>query len=73
VQFDGFNAITGQHDTDLASMSRLYTDPRLDRQIRLRRSGAYDPDDERHARGTVQVSLATWICAPAAAGATGSA
>jgi hypothetical protein len=43
VQFDGFNAITGQHDPDLASMSRLSTDPRLDRQIRLRRSGAYDP------------------------------
>ena len=33
VQFEGFNAITGEHDPDLASMSRLYTDLVFDRQI----------------------------------------
>jgi hypothetical protein len=62
VQFEGFNAITGEHDPDLASMSRLYTDLVFDRQIRLRRSGgAYDPAIMGGTRdGTVQVSLGKW-------------
>jgi hypothetical protein len=62
VQFEGFNAITGEHDPDLASMSRLYTDLVFDRQIRLRRGGgAYDPAVMGGTRdGTVQVSLGKW-------------
>lgn len=62
VQFEGFNAITGEHDPELASMSRLYTDLVFDRQIeRRRRGGAYDPAVMGAARdGTVQVSLGKW-------------
>jgi len=62
VQFEGFNAITGEHDPDLASMSRLYTDLVFDRQIQLRRrGGAYDPAVMGGTRdGTVQVSLGKW-------------
>jgi hypothetical protein len=62
VQFEGFNAITGEHDPDLASMSRLYTDLVFDRQIRLRRGGgAYDPAVMGGTRdGTVQVALGKW-------------
>jgi len=62
VQFEGFNAITGEHDPGLASLSRLYTDLVFDRQIRLRRhGGAYDPAVMGGTRdGTVQVSLAKW-------------
>ena len=63
VQFEGFNAITGEHDPDLASMSRLYTDLVFDRQIRFRRQAAakYDPAVMGATRdGTVQVRLAEW-------------
>jgi len=62
VQFEGFNAITGEHDPVLASMSRLYTDLVFDRQIRLRRSGgAYDAAIMGGTRdGTVQVALGKW-------------
>lgn len=62
VQFEGFNAITGEHDPGLASLSRLYTDLVFDRQIRLRRNGgAYDPAVMGGTRdGTVQVSLGKW-------------
>jgi hypothetical protein len=62
VQFEGFNAITGEHDPDLASMTRLYTDLVFDRQIRLRRGGgAYDAAIMGAKRdGTVQVALGKW-------------
>jgi hypothetical protein len=63
VQFEGFNAITGEHDPDLASMSRLYTELVFDRQIRLRRAAAdsYDPSVMGATRdGTVQVRFAEW-------------
>ena len=62
VQFEGFNAITGEHDPELASMSRLYTDLVFDRQIeRRRRGGNYDPAVMGATRdGTVQISLGKW-------------